>query len=163
MKCHQKEAVRKFAFTPEERNQIWAEAVWLWKHGEKLYLESEYLPESERAQRDAMETDDRIGMVGEYLEMPLPEKWANMDLYDRRSWLSDRKDPTQPKGTIQRRQVSNLEIWAECFGRNPSDMRPADSYAIAAIMKRLKGWEKSADRIRIPIYGQQRVYVRKRE
>ena len=160
VKCHQKEAVRKFAFTPEERNQIWAEAVWLWKHGEKLYLESEYLPESERAQRDAMETDDRIGMVGEYLETPLPEKWANMDLYDRRSWLSDRKDPTQPKGTIQRRQVSNLEIWAECFGRNPADMKTADSYAISALMLQMDGWEKSRERRRIPIYGQQRVYVR---
>jgi len=28
-------------------------------------------------------------------------------------------------------------------------------------MKRLKDWEKTPDRVRIPVYGQQRVYVRK--
>ena len=161
VKCRQQEAVRRFDFTPEDRDQIWAEAVWLWKHGEKLYLESEYLSESEKAQRDAMEADERIGMVGEYLETLLPEKWPKMDLYERRSWLSDRNDPTQPKGSILRRQVSNLEIWSECFGRNPADMKAADSYAIAAIMLQLDGWEKSWERPRIPIYGQQRVYLRR--
>ena len=161
VKCRQQEAVRRFDFTPEERDQIWAEAVFLWKHGEKLYLESEYLSESEKAQRDAMEADERIGMVGEYLETLLPEKWPKMDLYERRSWISDRNDPTQPKGTVLRRQVSNLEIWSECFGRNPADMKAADSYAIAAIMLQLDGWEKSWERPRIPIYGQQRVYLRR--
>ncbi len=40
-------------------------------------------------------------------------------------------------------------------------MRPSDSYAIAAIMKRLKEWEKSEGRRRIPIYGLQRLYIRK--
>lgn len=160
VKCRQKEAVRKFSFTPEERDQIWAEAVHLWKNGEKLYLESEYLSESEKAQRDAMEMDERVGMVAEYLDILLPEKWDQMDLYERRSFLSDRGDPTQPKGTVRRVQVSNLEIWAECFGRNPTDMRTTDSYAIAAIMMQVDGWEKSLERHRIPIYGQQRMYMR---
>jgi len=39
-------------------------------------------------------------------------------------------------------------------------MKSADSYAIAAIMVQIDGWEKSWERHRIPIYGQQRVYVR---
>ena len=46
-------------------------------------------------------------------------------------------------------------------GKNKEDMRPSDSYAIAAIMKRLKEWEKSEGRRRIPIYGLQRLYIRK--
>jgi hypothetical protein len=54
-----------------------------------------------------------------------------------------------------------MEIWCECFGKNKEDMRPSDSYAIAAIMKRLKEWEKSEGRRRIPIYGLQRLYIRK--
>jgi hypothetical protein len=161
VKCRQREALRKFDFSPEERDQIWAEAVYLWKHGEKLYLESEYLSESEKAQRDAMEADERIGMVSEYLETLLPENWEEMDLYERRNYLADRKDPTLPKGKVLRRQVTNLEIWSECFGRNPADMKAADSYTIAAIMVQLDGWEKSWERKRIPIYGQQRLYLRK--
>ena len=40
-------------------------------------------------------------------------------------------------------------------------MTPSDSYRIAAIMSRLKDWEKSATRMTFPIYGRQRIYVRK--
>ena len=85
-----------------------------------------------------------------------------MDLYERRNYLSDPGDPTRPKGTVQRRQVSNLEIWSECFGRMPADMKAADSYAIAAMMLQVDGWEKSWERQRIPIYGMQRLYLRKK-
>lgn len=108
-----------------------------------------------------MEEDDRLGMVEVYLDTLLPENWREMDLYERRNYLADRKDPTMPKGTARRECVSNAEIWAECFGRNPADMRPADSYAISALMMKVDGWEKSSNRIRIPTYGVQRVYVRR--
>ena len=161
VKCRQKESVRRFSFTEEERDQIWAEAVHYWKNGEKLWLEGDLLAAGEEAARDAMELDDRSGMVEEYLEMLLPDNWAEMDLYERRNYLSDRNDPTQPRGTVRRRQVSNLEIWAECFGRNPADMKAADSYAIAAIMLQMEDWEKSWERHRIPIYGMQRLYLRR--
>ena len=100
-------------------------------------------------------------LVTEYLDTLLPEKWDAMDLYERRNFLSDRGDPTRPKGSVRRMQVSNPEIWAECFGRNPADMKAADSYAISAIMLQLEGWEKSWERKRIPFYGQQRLYLRK--
>jgi predicted P-loop ATPase len=36
---HQEEQVKKWAFTPEERDQIWAEAKAIWKSGDKLFLE----------------------------------------------------------------------------------------------------------------------------
>ena len=39
-------------------------------------------------------------------------------------------------------------------------MKTTDSYAIAAIMLQLDGWEKSWERHRIPIYGLQRLYMR---
>ena len=40
-------------------------------------------------------------------------------------------------------------------------MKAADSYAIAAIMLQMEDWAKSWERHRIPIYGQQRVYLRR--
>ena len=61
---------------------------------------------------------------------------------------------------MQRKLVSNAEIWAECFGKNPAEMKSADSYAIAAIMEQMDGWEKTNDRMYIPLYGRQRVYRR---
>ena len=52
------------------------------------------------------------------------------------------------------------QIWAECFGRNPSDMKPADSYAIAALMTQVPGWRKAEKRMPMPLYGRQRGYER---
>ena len=39
-------------------------------------------------------------------------------------------------------------------------MKPADSYAIAALMTRVSGWERTKVKKRIPIYGEQRLYAR---
>ena len=160
VKCLQKEPVRKFSFTEEERGQIWAEAKHYWQQGEKLYLEGDLIRESEEAQRTAMEADERQGLVEQYLETLLPESWRDMELYERRNYLTDRKDPTQPKGTVRREKVSNAEIWAECFGRNPSDMKPADSYSIAALMLQIPGWRRAEKAVYLPKYGRQRVYER---
>ena len=57
--------------------------------------------------------------------------------------------------------VSNMEIWCECLGRRREDMKPSDSYAMAAIMYSIEGWERSGRSERSPLYGKQRVYVRK--
>lgn len=160
VKCRQQDSVRSFSFTDEERDQIWAEAKVLWEEGEKLWLEGDLLKAAEEAARDAMELDDRQGMVEEYLETLLPENWDSMDLYQRKNWLADRNDPTQPRGTVRRNRVSNAEIWAECFGRNLSEMKPADSYAIAAMMVRFRNWQRTEKVQRLPIYGRQRIYER---
>ena len=107
-----------------------------------------------------MEADDRVGLVEEYLNQCLPETWGKMDLYERRNWLSDSHDPTRAAGTVPRSTVSHVEIWSECFGRNPTDMKSADSYAIAALMTQIPGWERTKKPQYIPVYGRQRVYVR---
>ena len=130
VKCHQQEMKRNYDMSPQERDQIWAEAVQIWKSGEKLYLEGDLEAEAETAQREAMEKDDRQGLVEAYLEKLLPEGWAGMDLFARRTWLASEGDQTRPAGMQRREFVSNMEIWAECFGRNPSDIRPQDCCAI---------------------------------
>ena len=147
--------------TPELVGQIWAETAVLAKAGESLYLDPSLEAFAQEEQREAMEQDDREGIVREYLAMLLPENWDDMDVFDRRNYVRYVNDPTRPRGVVQRESVSNMEIWCECFGKNKEDMRPSDSYAIAAIMKRLKEWEKSEGRRRIPIYGLQRLYIRK--
>ncbi len=161
VKVHQEEQVKKWSFTPEERDQIWAEAKATYEAGEKLYLEGDMIPAAEDAQREAMELDERQGMVEEYLERLLPEDWDAMDIYRRRDYIRDPDDPTHIKGTVRREAVSNPEIWCECFGRNLSEMKPADSYAIAALMTQVDGWERTNERCKQPVYGRQRLYRRK--
>ena len=127
---------------------------------EELYLDADQEAFAKEEQRQAMEQDDREGIVRQYLDLPLPEDWDRMDCYRRREYVRDTDDPTRPAGTVQRRTVSNIEIWCECFGKNKEEMRPSDSYAISAIMARIEGWEKNGIRCSLPIYGRQRVYSR---
>lgn len=161
VKVSGKSRYKPWEMTKEIVDQIWAETILLAKAGEKLYLSPDLESFAQEEQREAMEQDDREGIVREYLDMLLPDTWDEMDIYRRRNYFREVSDPTRPEGVKKRNEVSNLEIWCECFGKAKEDIRPSDSYAIAAIMKRLKNWEKSESRRRIPIYGLQRVYTRK--
>ena len=148
----------------ETIQMIWAEAMVLARAGEPLYLPPELEAMAKEEQVLAMEHDEREGVVAEYLDMLLPENWDELNVYQRREFIRDTEDPTRPRGTVRREAVSNIEIWCECFGKNKEDLRPQDSYNISAIMVRMRGWVKTADRPYLPIYGRQRVYVRdKRE
>lgn len=81
-----------------------------------------------------------------------------MDLYERRDYIREPDDPTRPAPQHERKEVSNIEIWCECFGKPKEDMKSIDSYAISAIMARLSEWIRTEKRRRIPIYGLQRLY-----
>ncbi len=142
-------------------DQIWAEAAVIAKAGEVLYLPPDLEEYAKYEQRLAMESDDREGLVQEYLDMLLPQNWAEMSIYERREYAHDVSDIIRAKGEIQRIEVSNMEIWTECFGKPKEDMKKADSYAISAIMAKLDNWDKTNSSKIIPIYGRQRVYVRK--
>ena len=140
--------------------QIWAETVVYAKAGEKLYLPPELEDYAKEEQRAAMERDDREGLVQEYLDMMLPDNWDSMDVYKRREYVRDADDPMRPIGSVRRMEVSNMEIWCECFGKPKEDMKPSDSYALSAIMERMDGWSKTGKARVLPIYGKQRIYRR---
>ena len=151
---------KPWEMTAELVQQIWAEVAEIARSGEKLYLDADLEAYARQEQREAMEQDDREGIVRNYLDMLLPDDWDSMDYYRRREYIRDIDDPTRAEGTVKRQTVSNIEIWCECFGKSKEEMRPSDSYAISAIMVRIEGWEKSGARQMLPIYGRQRVYTR---
>ena len=140
--------------------QVWAEVMVYAKAGEKLYLPPELEAYAKEEQRAAMERDDREGLVQEYLDMLLPDTWDSMDVYKRRDYVRDADDPMRPDGSVRRMEVSNMEIWCECFGKAKEDMKPSDSYSIAAIMERMDGWSRTGKARVLPIYGKQRIYRR---
>lgn len=142
--------------------QVWAEVMVYAKAGEKLYLSPELEDYAKEEQRAAMERDDREGLVQEYLDMLLPDHWDSMDVYKRRDYVRDADDPMRPVGSVRRMEVSNMEIWCECFGKPKEDMKPSDSYAISAIMERIADWSKTGKAKILPIYGRQRIYKREK-
>lgn len=160
VKVKQTEQRKRWDFSQGEKDQIWAEAKALYEGGEKLYLEGDMIAQAEGAQMQAMEEDERKGLVEEYLNTPLPANWEKMDLYERRNWLSEKDGPTAVPGTVERKEVSNVEIWAECFGNPTSSLRPQDSYTIAALMTQIEGWARTTKSKKLPIYGKQRLYMK---
>ena len=147
--------------TQETADQIWAEAIKIYDAGEELYLKGEVADAAALAQQNAMESDEREGLVRKYLDTLLPETWESMDIYNRREYIHSPNDPTQPVGVNRRDTVSNIEIWTECFGKRQEEIKPIESYAIAAIMVRIESWEKTGKLVTLPLYGRQRIYERK--
>lgn len=147
--------------THEEVLQIWAEALVYVRQGEKLYLSPEMDALAKDEQREAMESDEREGLVREYLDTLLPERWAEMDLFERRNFLSGSDfGGLQEKGTVRRTSVSNMEIWCECFGKERANLRRTDSNELTGILARL-GWKRADNKVRIPLYGPQYIFVPK--
>ena len=103
----------------------------------------------------------KAGLVRLYLDTLLPTDWDGMDVFERRNFLtgSDFGD-TQKHGTVKRTQVSNMEIWCECFGKERANIRRTDSNELTAILARL-GWKRLDSKVRIPLYGPQYVFVPK--
>ena len=141
--------------------QIWSEALVYVKQGEKLYLSAELETLSKAEQREAMESDEREGLVRLYLDTLLPADWDRMDIFERRNFLtgSDFGD-TVKTGTVKRTHVSNMEIWCECFGKERANIRRTDSNELTAILARL-GWKRLDSKMRIPLYGPQYIFVPK--
>ena len=141
--------------------QIWSESLVYVKQGEKLYLSAELETLSKAEQREAMESDEREGLVRLYLDTLLPADWDRMDIFERRNFLtgSDFGD-TVKTGTVKRTHVSNMEIWCECFGKERANIRRTDSNELTAILARL-GWKRLDSKMRIPLYGPQYIFVPK--
>jgi putative DNA primase/helicase len=151
---------RSWQLDQDTVDQIWAE-VKLLEPDEALYLPPELEEYAKDEQRQAMESDDREGLVREYLDTLLPSNWDDMDFYARRTYIHEPDDPAHVPGTVRRMTVSNIEIWCECFGKPKEDIRYSDSYAISSIMAKIDGWEKTGSSARLPIYGKQRIYKRR--
>ena len=71
---------KPWEMTQEEVDQIWAETLVLNESREKLYMEGDEAMLAADEQSVAMESDEREGLVREYLEKLLPENWSSMDL-----------------------------------------------------------------------------------
>lgn len=152
---------RSWDVTQEDVLQIWAEVMHYVKAGEKLYLDPEVEALAKAEQREAMESDEREGLVREYLEALLPDNWDDMDTFERRNFLDGTgKADIGKKGTIRRTQVCNMEIWCECFGKERSNLKRADSNELSGILVKL-GWVRLDRKERVANYGPRFIFVPK--
>lgn len=149
---------RSWELTEYDILQIWAEAMVYVEQGEKLYLPPEIEALAKNEQREALEADEREGLVQDFLDALLPENWDKMDTYERRNFLEGTGvGGIGQIGTVKRTTVSNMEIWCECFCKERANLKRADSNELMAILAKL-GWVRRTKKGPIPLYGQQYIY-----
>lgn len=152
----------------QDVDQIWAEAIERYRAGEELYLKGRVAADAYAMQQDAMESDDREGVISDYLETLLPANWDGMDLFQRRSFLGGSEfDGAPTAGTVRREKVCIMEIWCECFGKERQNLKRSDSYEVESILLKVGGWEPikglKSGKTRFPLYGPQKTFVRCKE
>jgi len=130
-----------------------------------LFLKGDVVAEAYVQQQQAMEADDREGIIVDYLEVLLPEGWDGMDLYQRRTFLGGNEfGGSAMTGTVRRDKVCVMEIWCECFAKERQNLKRSDSYEIEGILTRIGGWKKltanKSGKVRYPLYGPQKTFLR---
>ena len=148
-----------------EVDQIWAEAVVLYKSGHKLYLTGEEADEALKQQKAHAEDSPKTGLIEGYLNKEYPENWEEMDLFERRSWLDGSDDDfgvVASDNTIMKYKTCVMEIWCELFKGDPKALTPILSREINDILRGLDEWEPANSVLRFgKLYGTQRAYIRK--
>lgn len=146
--------------TGEEVAQCWAEAYELYKQDKNLFPSTDTEQKLKELVEAHTEGSEKLGLIQGYLDSLLPEEWDGWDIDRRREYLDDVMSAA-PKGIKRRERVCTMEIWCECFGNSPRNLRNMDAREINSLLAKMPGWkpyEKGV--LRFPIYGRQRAYIR---
>lgn len=147
-------------FEELEVDQVWAEAKYLYKQGEDLDLPEHIRAEAKEIQKKHTESDSRVGLIANYLEMPLPSNWEDMSRQERVSYVNRDKDELVAEGSIPRDKVCAAEIWIELLGGSVKDLTTWSTKSIHENMSSMPGWELSANPLSFSYYGRQKAYIR---
>ena len=117
---------------------------------------------AEAEQDRHFEQSPLTGDVERYLEMLLPENWAELELCDRRAFLHGGEDfGTESNGQIRREKVCALEIWCEMLNGDKKEFTITRSKEIQDIIMKTGRWEKAKSNLSFgALYGTQRGYKR---
>ena len=141
---------------PGNVDQLWAEAVRMYRQGEQLYMDT---PELQAAALEAQEShrdiDARAGMIEDFINRPVPENYDLLSLSARRMWWSGNLQNAEP---VKRTKVCALEVWCECFNGDIKQLKHQDSILINNILSGISGWQRNRSMRRYGYCGRQRGY-----
>ena len=156
-------------YSDEYVNQVWAEAVHIWKTSKReyglkdnpeLFLSASEEAAAESVRSMATEEDSMTGLIQAYLDTLVPANWVEMSPEERISWLRDEEQGIV-SGTHPIDVVCSLEIWEIALGRERGKHSRVDILQITNALKQLPGWFGPMPKpTRLPFYGPQRVFAR---
>ena len=132
---------------PETVEQIWGEAVTIYKAGADLMFDKETEERLEIYREKFMYRDEVELQVLEYLEMPIPDNWSSWSIQQQHQYTSKYFDNSGEfeAGSKKLEKVSTREMMYNLFMRNSNDKKL--STKINMIMDNHPGWEKGQFRI----------------
>ena len=139
-----------------DRDQIWAEAVMLWRLGEPLTLGADLYAQAAAAQESAVTDDPWAGMIEEFVSRKVPTDWDMRSPDDRRLWWSTDFTQADDSVLVERHKVCVVEIWAELFGKDRGSLDGRSSRRIMNALRKLDGWTDLGPRP--TVYGRQRIF-----
>ena len=160
-------------YTREYVDQVWAEAVHVWKESRDkygvegnpaLYLSDEEETVAREVRGEATEEEPLVGLIQNYLDTLVPENWERMSVDDRISWLRSCEQGLVKPGTRRIERVCSLEIWRIVLEGRDAKISRRDSLEITDALRKIPGWGSSgAKRASFPHFGQQRFFSRVEE
>ncbi|NLC41157.1 MAG: hypothetical protein GX763_09615 [Clostridiaceae bacterium] len=151
-----------FEDLPKERDQIWAEALHYWKHGQRLYLTPKMEQIANEIRDQHKELNPKAGLIREWLEKSVPADWNSRNLEERMEFwkgFDSELFEVESQELVPRDRVCALEVWCELYERRKGDIRIIDSKEINEILSLTEGWE-GPQRLRFGSeYGVQRGFV----
>lgn len=147
-----------------EVDQLWAEAVQRWKDHESLFLDADRLVDAEALQESHMQSDARLGMIQQYLDILLPADWNDRNVENRRDYINQALVNPMPGASVKRERVCSAEILCELFGKDRGDIKRTDTLEINGLLNLLPEWiryKKANGYMKFRIYGTQKAFIRK--
>lgn len=144
-------------------DQIWAEAVSLFRNGEKFYLWDEDIKRmAEEVQDSHLEESPLAGAVLAFLDKKIPKNWDEIELSTRRDFIQNESFVSDIKGEVYRDKVCALEIWCEMFNGEQKDLPRQKSKEINDIIEKTGEWIRAKSTLYLgTIYRHQRGFTRK--
>ncbi len=132
---------------PETIEQIWGEAVTIYKAGVDLMFDKETEEELNIYRERFMYHDEVELQVLEYLDMPVPQNWHNWSIQDQHQYTFKyfANDKGFEPGSHKLEKVSTREMMYNLFYRNSNDKKL--STKINMIMDNHPDWQKGQFRI----------------
>lgn len=160
---HCDEAMNWDTYTPEYIDQVWAEAVHLYRSGEELWLRPNEMDVARDVQAEYTEEDSLAGVLEEWLELKVPSDWDSRSVEGRETYVRNLREGLKVEaGTDRIDRTCSRQLAIEALHYRPDMVRRTDLLDITKSMRSLKNWKVlSKGRQRIGEYGPQMVMVRK--
>lgn len=139
----------------KERDQIWAEAITLYKAGTPVHLSKEEEEVAESIRSNYLAVAPYAGIIEEYIMRTeyIPADWSALDIHKRKLWLSGMREDSEK--LVKREHISAIEVWVECLNGDIKKYSKKDANAITLTLKQLCHGKTIK---RLKPYGHQQVW-----